>query len=572
MLRRALVLALALAGAVRSAAAAEIGYVYVRANVGGASGGHAAFVSDGTVYHLQTESGDLFRMVRDGWAHFEYMYAALQNRPLEIAHVEVSDAARDAIVDRFARVYVAQDLDYARRDERALDVAWLEAWRDGTPLPPLRAAGLLDPRRTGDPDMRALAARLRARVRDTAFAAPPPAAPADDLVGLRERLALREALAALDEARGLDPDALVALPDAYDDPLGPQERAALEALAQRLETAAAELLESQRPDRGYALLVTEARLLALRRSLAENRLRVVDALDGVAPAPGVALADDSTAAGRARQAAYVAHVLRQGRSVVLVPGKIDESRYNLIEEAAALLERAASDDPRATLVELTRQQPPVRGRSLPVAPPDVDLDAALAVARERLAAADARLHERWSYDLVRRNCITELSDVTAAAFPSQAEADAALGGRVPAGETLGFIPFVFFDRVSERLRVTRVERIPGERERELAALTAAAPGVWARARESIAPLSHVYTPRQRDGAFLLFTDDVFWRRPLYGAANLIYGLGYAATGVLTLPFDRGARARAGLSGAFWSVPELAFQNVRKGTFEFVERD
>jgi hypothetical protein len=65
---------------------------------------------------------------------------------------------------------------------------------------------------------------------------------------------------------------------------------------------------------------------------------------------------------------------------------------------------------------------------------------------------------------------------------------------------------------------------------------------------------------------------VFWRRPLYGAANLAYGLGYATVGVVTAPFDRGARAKAGLSGAFWSVPELAFQNVRKGSFEFVTPD
>ena len=70
MLRRVLAWALALAAAAQPAAAAEIGFVYVRANVGGASGGHSAFVSDGAIYHLQTETGDLFRVVRDSWTHF----------------------------------------------------------------------------------------------------------------------------------------------------------------------------------------------------------------------------------------------------------------------------------------------------------------------------------------------------------------------------------------------------------------------------------------------------------------------------------------------------------------------
>ena len=93
--------------------------------------------------------------------------------------------------------------------------------------------------------------------------------------------------------------------------------------------------------------------------------------------------------------------------------------------------------------------------------------------------------------------------------------------------------------------------------------------MWTRLRESTSLGSSIYTPRTQDGAFLLFTDDVFWRRPLYGVVNLAYAAGYTAYGVAAAPFDFGARAKAGLSGMFWSVPELAFENVRKGSFEWV---
>ena len=57
---------------------------------------------------------------------------------------------------------------------------------------------------------------------------------------------------------------------------------------------------------------------------------------------------------------------------------------------------------------------------------------------------------------------------------------------------------------------------------------------------------------------------------LRGAVNLGYGLGQGLAGVFTAPFDGGRRFRSGFYGAFFSLPELVFANVRKGSFDFVE--
>jgi hypothetical protein len=549
--------------------ATEVSFVYVRPNVGGASGGHAGFIAGDIVYHLQTDGDGLFRIVRDRWAHFEYLYGKLQNRPLSIAHVVVSDAVRDALLDRFARVYVEQDLDYLRRDARALDLAWLEALREGRPLPPLAAAGLLSPQRADDPDARALVARLRERVGSAALASASVQVDALDPAVLREQLALREALQALEHAQGLDPEALVALPATFDDPLTSQERSALESLAAELELDIGDLLLSRRPDRGYVLLLLEARFLAIQRSLAENRLRVLDPFDGAARAHAARTPRLSPSA-YAQRLEYFASVLRLGRLVLLAPGGLDAASYNLLEEVAAVVERAARNEPGAELIEVSRRQPPMRGRSVAIGSRARPSEAQLVAARSRLASAEARLHERWAYALLVRNCITELSDVVAAAFESLDAADAALGGRIPKGEPLAAIPAVFFSRVRERLRVVRVEERPSHRIQALATLTQRDPRAWVRAREAIAPLSHIYSPRPRDGAFLLFTDDVFWRRPLYGTANVAYGIGYTAFGMLASPFDGGEHWKIGAIGMLWSLPELGFQNLRKGTFEFVD--
>jgi len=55
-------------------------------------------------------------------------------------------------------------------------------------------------------------------------------------------------------------------------------------------------------------------------------------------------------------------------------------------------------------------------------------------------------------------------------------------------------------------------------------------------------------------------------------ANLATGLGAAAAGVPLLPFDGGRTLVAGLRGAVFSLPELAFVNLRKGSFDHVPRE
>jgi hypothetical protein len=43
-------------------------------------------------------------------------------------------------------------------------------------------------------------------------------------------------------------------------------------------------------------------------------------------------------------------------------------------------------------------------------------------------------------------------------------------------------------------------------------------------------------------------------------------------GLPLLPFDRGDTLVAGVRGAVFSLPELAFVNLRKGSFDYVPPD
>ena len=83
--------------------------------------------------------------------------------------------------------------------------------------------------------------------------------------------------------------------------------------------------------------------------------------------------------------------------------------------------------------------------------------------------------------------------------------------------------------------------------------------------------STLYRKAPDDSAFLFFTDNAPVARPVFGALNAITGLGVAAAGLATLPLDRGELLTSGLKGAFFSLPELAFFNIRKGSFPDFER-
>ena len=90
--------------------------------------------------------------------------------------------------------------------------------------------------------------------------------------------------------------------------------------------------------------------------------------------------------------------------------------------------------------------------------------------------------------------------------------------------------------------------------------------LWVFLRESNTLSSTLYRRTHDDSAFLFFTDTAPAARPVFGALNVIAGLGMAAAGLAMLPIDGGELLTAGLKGAMFSLPELAFFNIRKGSF------
>jgi hypothetical protein len=116
---------------------------------------------------------------------------------------------------------------------------------------------------------------------------------------------------------------------------------------------------------------------------------------------------------------------------------------------------------------------------------------------------------------------------------------------------------------------TAVETVPSYRLRRLRAMQAETPALLVHLREASTLTSTIYRRNAHDPFFLFFTDDAVLPRPVYGLANLAAGLAQTAAGLLWAPLDRGRMVRLGLRGAGFSLPELAFVNIRKGRMTHV---
>ena len=553
----------------------SLAWIYAEANTGSSSGGHIALLVRDTVYHVQQWPDGLYQIERQDWPTFRYLYAGLGNRTLALAHLDVADADVERAHAHLARAYVAQQAERRQRERLALDRDWVAAWRAEREPPPLAGAGLLAPDGAPDPHALALRAAVEERfgpdflpaeiARLAAYARALPVAPVRG-VELRETLLLAETLRALEGAWPIAAEAMLPNEGFLAEPLAAEEVAGAERHAGAQRDAALELLASRRPDRGHALAIAAARHQALRRSAERGVAVLLDPYAGL-ERPGAA--DAAGPATWTQRAGEMAAVLRHGRPIVLGAKSFDEAQYHLLELGAGVYREYARGAAGGPVRKLPRSAIPSAARSVafrPDAGPSA-LTAAERDANEALAAQDRRLAALYPYGVIRRNCVTEIVRLLNDAYDG--EAARALGAELEPGGGFDFVPFAFFDSVTSRLRVAEVEIVPSHRERELARVLAEDPGLPRRLGESITFASSIYTPRRRDGSFLFFTDDVFWRRPLLGLANLGFAAGSGLLGVAAAPFDGASRARAAGSGLWYSVPELFFFNIRKGTFEYV---
>jgi hypothetical protein len=631
----ALVAALSFLAAAPARAARQIDYLYIDASEGGGSGGHAAIALGNHAFHFEHRAPGILRLRREPVDAIRYRYGVLENRTILASHVPVSQESYDLVLDELNRRYLVQQQHLAdhqalQDDRRLLEAA--RALRRGSPVgEPLIIEGagffseeavvpgsdISEDRETDSTTSPLVALRERVqaalgpdglrlamhRIRAELSGLPPDPDPgvlaslvADRLAPSGHGFARRYrdgvlkllALEALRTARPLRPGSTAG----YELPrLAPEEVALVERLADALQNSLVRVVRSRRPDWGFPLLLGMARLIALDETLRTGRWVVLDAAPAgasVIKRERLLARPDLARALRERTAAD----FDAARAWLRARGSAEgfpEAEFAALEAAGDRLAevetglRESRDLRVAWGAVVPARGAPHREVLLPALTED-DLSVALAAARAREAAHAAALARLYGYNLLTRNCVTEIFRTIEAAFARdvltrdptldgselEARVRAAsaerLGGYVDPDRPLNFIPAVSAAAVQSAYAVSGVEELSSYRKERLALMYDRENPVWVYLRESNTLTSTLYRRVPDDSAFLFFTDDAVAARPVLGALNLIAGIGAAAAGLAMLPVDRGELLTSGLKGALFSLPELAFFNIRKGSF------
>jgi hypothetical protein len=173
----------------------------------------------------------------------------------------------------------------------------------------------------------------------------------------------------------------------------------------------------------------------------------------------------------------------------------------------------------------------------------------------------------YPYHIIFKNCTSEIFRYHNNFYPSQEERSEVFGGTVSdQTRSFSFVPFLAAEMVEANYRISSKKeilsyRILKKRSEDLSLLR--------NAKEDFLPTSQIYEKNPYDQEYLLFTDDTIALRPIYGLANISWGLGASTLGIFRVPWDKGEMSKKGLQSVFFSFPELLFFNIRKGYFPYV---
>jgi hypothetical protein len=528
------------------------------------------------------------------------------NRAIRVSRIPVSADSQTRLEERFRERHLAQQrrvdhMQLLRENRELLELLTKVergrvSERAAAEVFPVRGAGSFDPaggrpsqalvalRRDGEHQLGAdFVARRIATLRAELATLEPPvesrrpeaAVPWLDSFArrVRDRLLSLTAFEVLRDSHGLRADGRFELTgDEFR--LGPREAGAVRQHAAELRRDLASLLASTRPDLGLPLLVGMARLLALEETLRLGHWVWLDTFD-----PD----DERVDLSRVRERESLLASLHDETERALATAREhftrgatwNEGAYAELEAAANRHRELGRARAGSTILRIqewgripTRSAP--RDDWLLPRIPAAKLERSRVRAREREADWAARMHEHHAYHLIRKNCVSEIFSTINAAFGgSRAESTRRLGGWIDGGG-FDFIPLASAASVTRRYRVSEADRILPWREVQIAQMP---DRWWVRLRESNTLTATAYARGSHDSFFLFFTDGPLgasWAlRPVAGSLNLVAGLGETAVGLVTAPVNGMRTLRSGLKGALSSLPELAFLNVRKGSYDYV---
>jgi hypothetical protein len=586
-------------------------YIYIDSSVDEAAGGHAAIRLGESVFHFQYYDDGLFLLEKDHWEDFYHQYSNLQNRTISISRVPVTADTFSRIKNRFLTRFLFQERRVRYRQQLDAYQRFLEkAQQSGIFVIPIKGLGLFDDSLHHDHIGKGLAHRLeeelgtdfllkRAQALEEeiqqylfkidAFEMPsgamdlyrPWGSHPPFIQETQQKHALYQAVAVLQNELSLKKDLIITLDD-NDVHLSERKIATLKQYREFFFSSIVRLLKSQRSDSGEPLLLQIARYHAVEHSIQQRKLYTLypfSQTHHIIPVENLRSIKLHAREGSETKSGDLSSYFHQlqnawqdqyrvAENFFFTTPDISEVSYNLLETTQGKvweILRAKRDDDFLRIEE---------GYLLPGQIGYVE--ALKSITPEELqkhsgdVTALANVYSTWfqhtySYSLFYKNCVTELFATINSAFPSQESIKNGLGGYIAPDDGFTFVPFESFNVFLNTFPAATIEVLPSYRKRYLQRMEADF-SLLDYAREAATLTSTVYSPWMQDSVFLFFTDDTTMLRPLYGSMNILYGALGSVAGILTSPLDQGTLLKRAAKGILFSLPELLFVNIRKGTF------
>lgn len=600
---------LALLLIINSASADTFQFLYLEANEGNASGGHAAVQFGERIFHYQYQDG-LIRLTKADAQAFGFDYRFLQNRSIHVADIEAPADTIALLEDYFTRRYWEQDRQFKHQQALENDRLLLEWLLDNLNRPqPLVADKALSlptvglfyeaenfvavaPENPGCPSAAAtsdILSALRLQLQQRYGAAfltdklqalkhsilhlPAPewdtAEKQNDYTFSQRYTDLLTAFLAvrvLLETRSLSSDACQVLTDT-EWRLDSTKKRAIREFQQSLFKSAAALLTSTRPDWGHALMINLARLIVLEQTLQSGQWTFLD--DFKQDAESISTANYQRQAIEMDRLSQVAEQhWRQRWQTFASTNALHESAYTDLEIAANRYLEWRNSRSRQSLRYQGQQPLPGHARALSfgLAPQlsKPELWQAWQIAQRLNLQQTDQLNQAYAYDLITRNCVTELFQSIQQALGAETEQPL----QASIDSDIAFIPFMAFAAVEQAYPVSSTRVLPSFRQQALDQYYQREFVPWVFMRESNLFTANTYSYNPDDSFFIFFTDEGLVLRPLLGAFNMLAALGQSFLGLIRYPFDAGKTFSNGTRGLLMSLPELVFVNIRKGSYKF----
>ncbi|MBM9501615.1 hypothetical protein JWG44_15280 [Leptospira sp. 201903071] len=571
-------------------------FIYVDANTGQSSGGHTGIRVGNKVYHYQFFPDDIFHLVRESYDDFAFSYNILSNRTSVLTRLDWNQKEIAILESGLNHLYLVQFKHLQNWEVLKKEAKFFEELNSPEKKIGLRATAYFTEKRNskitkdfkeeletklGRRFLSELENRLKENVLSpenelTQVFFPPlpenvsanrfPFFTQGPYLKIRDTLEGILLCRILREEWGLNPELLIS---DRKETLSKKEIELLKTFFQKQKEGLLQILEEQDPGWAFSALVAFGRMQAVEESLESGF-----------PVFLSSFPDDSPLIHRevARDREDVRHIGGETSSIVSLAREKISTLNSITEKEYQIWEDATN---RAfELQEGLAKTIPVRmysGKLIPerenyflismFLPENSQLKEYARISKERESEYHSRLKKLYPFHLLSENCTTEIVkrvqetfDLKEKSFP---------GEKIDPKLSPSLVPFYASYSISKRWKNSGDTVLLSYRRKKLRDILENEPGIRTMLRESFTFSSSIYKSNREDPFFPLFTDDVFWKRPLYGFVNFSAGVGLTTLGLFSLPFDKGERLQKGFQSAFFSLPEFVFFNIRKGTFPYV---